>query len=67
MKGPSEPSPIARYGTHRTDMYADMHMAKEIGEAYVVFYNYVRPHHTLAHKIPSKLEELYGKEKTQDL
>lgn len=36
-------------------------------ETYVNFYNNARPHQTLAYKTPSRFEELYGKEKAQDL
>ena len=36
-------------------------------EAYVSFYNHIRPHQTLAYKAPARFEELYGKEETQDL
>lgn len=36
-------------------------------EAYVNFYNHVRPYQTLAYKGPARFEELYGKEETQDL
>lgn len=36
-------------------------------ETYVNFYNNARTHQTLAYKTPSRFEELYGKEKTQDL
>lgn len=36
-------------------------------DAYVRFYNEVRPHQTLAYKSPARFEELYGTEKTQVL
>ena len=34
-------------------------------DAYIQFYNEVRPHKTLAYKSPERFEELYGTEKTQ--
>lgn len=36
-------------------------------EAYIAFYNDIRPHQTLAYKAPTRFEELYGKGKAQDL
>ena len=31
------------------------------------FYNEIRPHQTLAYKAPARFEELFGKERTQDI
>lgn len=46
--------------------YSEADFRKSV-EAYVNFYNHVRPHQTLAYKSPARFEELYGKEETQDL
>lgn len=48
---------------YRRDYTSEAHFLKSV-EAYIKFYNDVRPHQTLAYKTPSRFEELYGKEKT---
>ena len=43
---------------------ADFHKS---ADEYIHFYNEVRPHQTLACKAPARFEELYGKQKIQDM
>lgn len=47
---------------YRRDYTSEAHFQKSV-EAYIKFYNDVRPHQTLAYKTPSRFEELCGKEK----
>lgn len=51
---------------YRRDYSSESDFRKSV-EKYISFYNDIRPHQTLAYKAPSRFEELYGKEKTQDL
>ncbi len=51
---------------YRRDYSAEVDFQKSVDE-YIRFYNELRPHQTLAYKSPARFEELYGKEKTQDI
>lgn len=51
---------------YRRDYSSEADFRKSVDE-YILFYNEVRPHKSLAYKAPARFEELYGKEKTQDL
>lgn len=51
---------------YRREYSSEADFRKSVDE-YICFYNEVRPHQTLAYKSPARFEELYGKEKTQDI
>lgn len=51
---------------YRRDYSSEVDFQKSVDE-YIRFYSEVRRHKTLAYKSPARFEELYGKEKTQDL
>lgn len=51
---------------YRRDYSSEGDFRKSVDD-YICFYNEVRPHKTLAYKAPARFEELYGKEKAQDL
>lgn len=51
---------------YRRDCSSEADFRKSV-DAYIQFYNEVRPHQTLAYKSPTRFEELYGNKKTQDL
>lgn len=51
---------------YRRDYSSEADFRKSVDE-YIQFYNEVRPHQTLAYKSPARFEELYGKEKVQDI
>lgn len=51
---------------YRRDYSSAADFCKSVDE-YIHFYNEVRPHQTLAYKSPARFEELYGKEKAQDI
>jgi len=51
---------------YRRDYSSEADFRKSADE-YIRFYNEVRPHQTLAYKSPARFEELYGKEKAQDI
>lgn len=51
---------------YRRDYFSEADFRKSVDE-YIRFYNEVRAHQTLAYKSPARFEELYGKEKTQDI
>ena len=59
-------STFKREEAYRHEYSSEADFRKSV-EAYVNFYNHVRPHQTLAYKAPARFEELYGKEETQDL
>lgn len=59
-------STFKREEAYRREYSSEADFRKSV-DAYVDFYNYVRPHQTLAYKAPARFEELYGKEETQDL
>ena len=59
-------STFKREEAYRHEYSSEADFRKSV-DAYVDFYNYVRPHQTLAYKAPARFEELYGKEETQDL
>ena len=59
-------STFKREEAYRHEYSSETDFRKSV-EAYVNFYNHVRPHQTLAYKPPARFEELYGKEETQDL
>lgn len=59
-------STFKREEAYRHEYSSEADFRKSV-DAYVDFYNYVRPHQTLAYKAPARFEDLYGKEKTQDL
>ncbi len=45
---------------YRRDYSSEADFRKSV-DAYIQFYNEVRPHQTLAYKSPARFEELYGK------
>lgn len=51
---------------YRRDYSSEADFRKSV-EQYIQFYNETRPHKTLAYKTPARFEELYGKDKTQDI
>lgn len=51
---------------YRRDYSSEADFRKSV-EQYIQFYNETRPHKTLMYKSPARFEELYGKEKTQDI
>ncbi len=51
---------------YRRDYSSEADFRKSMDE-YIRFYNEIRPHQTLAYKSPARFEELYGKEKAQDI
>lgn len=51
---------------YRRDYFSEADFRKSVDE-YIRFYNEVRALQTLAYKSPARFEELYGKEKTQDI
>ncbi len=51
---------------YRRDYSSEANFRKSVDE-YIRFYNEVRPHQTLAYKSPARFEDLYGKEKAQDI
>ncbi len=51
---------------YRRDYSSEADFRKSVDE-YIRFYNEVKPHQTLAYKSPARFEELYGKEKAQDI
>ncbi len=51
---------------YRRDYSSEADFRKSV-EQYIQFYNETRPHKTLAYKSPARFEDLYGKEKTQDI
>lgn len=51
---------------YRRDYSSEADFRKSV-EQYIQFYNETRPHKTLAYKSPARFEELYGKDKTQDI
>ena len=55
-----------REEAYRHEYFSEADFRKNV-DAYIHFYNYVRPHQTLAYKSPARFEDLYGKEETQDL
>ena len=59
-------STFKREEAYRHEYSSEADFRKSV-DAYVDFYNHVRPHQTLAYKAPARFENLYGKEKTQDL
>ena len=59
-------STFKREEAYRHEYSSEADFRKSV-DAYVNFYNHVRPHQTLAYKAPVRFEELYGKEKAQDL
>lgn len=59
-------STFKREEAYRHEYSSEAKFRKSV-EAYVSFYNHVRPHQTLAYKAPARFEELYGKEETQGL
>ena len=59
-------STFKREEAYRHEYSSEAEFRKSV-EAYVNFYNHVRPHQTLAYKAPARFKELYGKEETQDL
>lgn len=46
---------------YRRDYSSEADFRKSV-DAYIQFYNEVRPHQTLAYKSPTRFEELYGKQ-----
>lgn len=59
-------STFKREEAYRHEYSSETDFRKSV-EAYVSFYNHVRPHQALAYKAPARFEELYGKKETQDL
>ncbi|MCI8386657.1 MAG: transposase [Lachnospiraceae bacterium] len=57
---------IQKGRAYRRDYSSETDFRKSI-KTYINFYNVARPHQTLAYKTPSRFEELYRKEKAQDL
>lgn len=51
---------------YRRDYSSLPDFQKSVNE-YMQFYNEILPHQTLAYKAPARFEELFGKEKTQDI
>ena len=51
---------------YRRDYSSEADFRKGVDE-FIRFYNEVRPHQTLAYKSPARFEDLYGKEKAQDI
>lgn len=51
---------------YRRDYSSLPDFQKSVNE-YMRFYNEIRPHQTLAYKAPARFEELFGKERTQDI
>lgn len=50
---------------HR-DYSSEANFQKSVDE-YIRFYNEVSPHQALAYKSPARFEELYGRDKAQDI
>lgn len=59
-------STFKREETYRHEYSSESDFRKSV-DAYIDFYNHVRPHQTLAYKAPARFEDLYGKEETRVL
>lgn len=59
-------STFKREEAYRHEYSSEADFRKNV-DAYIDFYNHVRPHQTLAYKAPARFEDLYGKEETWDL
>ena len=59
-------STFKREEAYRHEYSSEADFRKSV-DAYIDFYNHVRPHQALAYKSPARFEDLYGKEETRDL